>query len=179
MHVTLNSYVGRNHQLPVASSTILNKWREEVVMYNHNKYMELLSTIPFVLLGDGSHRSGEHEFPLLSNYFHHGSQKHVYKIIGIIDLATDGTALNMSQHIHQLIQQHQIPFNNIIAMVTDNTNSMSGQYGGAVVLLSEACQQPIARIPCAMHVLHLCINKGQDQVQFILFRTCNTYTFVC
>jgi hypothetical protein len=168
-------WTGDDHQLPVPSPTTINNWREAVVMYNHNKYMELLGASVFVLLGDGSHRSGEHEFPLLANFYHYDTQKHIYKLIGIIDLATDGTANNMSQHIHDLLAKYNIPPTCILAMVTDNTNSMSGQHGGAVALLSQLLQHPIVRIPCAMHVLHLCINNNKEQVYLLNHYTLSLY----
>ncbi|RIB00905.1 hypothetical protein C2G38_2128833 [Gigaspora rosea] len=89
------------------------------------------------------------------------SNKPDFQELEMKDLA-NCTGKSVAQAIYSTLNYFNIDLQRCLIFISDNTNYMSGEFGGAITLFKKISGGKLFRIPCGIHVAHIIMNNFEE-----------------
>lgn len=114
---------------------------------------------PFAISTDGSNTSTSKLYPIVINYF--DGKQISCSIFSLQNLEEAGTGENIAQLLITEMQKHSIPWQNCVALGSDNASVMTGVHKGVGACLKK-CQPNLIVLGCPNHLIDLAAKAGSS-----------------
>jgi len=96
------------------------------------------------------------------------------RLMCVVDLQNSASGADMARSFAWVVTERaKADLKLMLGSCTDNTNSMSGRWGGAMALLRGSITWPAGipkelspRLPCSLHALHLSVVRARPYLYF-------------